>query len=117
MVVIERGDRVLVLSKVVSFQLKRVSSISVIPQGFALQVPRKGVPVPLAFNSSVQRLTNSVISSGSTVVLVYASSQRGFEGRLGRSGMPAFFLDLDFPWPSLPLIREKRLGIATVKGQ
>lgn len=72
--------------------------------------------IPLAFNSPVQRLTNSETSSGSTVVLVYASSQCGFVGIVDRSAKFAFFLDLDFPWPSLPLIREKMLGIVKGKG-
>lgn len=70
--------------------------------------------VPLAFSSSEQRLINSATSSGSTDVLANASSQCGFEANWSvRLARLAFFFDF-FPWPSLPLILEKRLGIVVL---
>jgi len=69
--------------------------------------------IPRAFNSSVQRLISSCTSSASTVVRVNASSQRGFWASepVKPSKLPPFF-DLDLVGPSLPLRREKKLGMA-----
>lgn len=57
----------------------------------------------------MQRLIRSWTSSGSTVLLVQASSHRGFWGSWLASWLRfAFFLDLILPVPSLPFRREKK---------
>lgn len=63
--------------------------------------------VPRAFSSSVQKCSSSWISSGSTKVLVQASSHVGFEGSALARSLAAPFLFLE----SLPFRREKMPGI------
>ena len=71
------------------------------------------VSVPLDFNSTVQPLRSSCISSGSTVLRVQASSHRGFCGAsLIVFWCTPFFDFPTFAGPSLPFSLEKKLGIA-----
>lgn len=73
--------------------------------------------IPLALSSSVQRLIRSWTSSGSTVVRVHASSQRGFWGfwLASWSRWPCF-LDLILFGPSLPLRRAKKPTMVGIGG-
>ena len=75
-------------------------------------MPDQEVNIPLDFSSRVQPRISSCTSSGSTDVLVQASSQRGFGGGRWETGWGAPFLVLlIFVPPSLPFSLAKRPGM------
>lgn len=75
-------------------------------------MPDRERNIPLDFSSSVQPRSSSWTSSGSTEVLVQASSQRGLGGGAVGTGWGAPFLVLlIFAGPSLLFSLEKRPGM------